>query len=122
MRSKLITGAVLVVLALGCLGGLSARSVLTRLFPITHEGEVERIAQFRKGFGRQDAASRQNNQFALLFTDGFQCEGHDTSFAVVKAGDRIQIRAYHDVRGWPLLDPEWWECDEAQLVSVDTQR
>ena len=38
--------------------------------------------------------------------------------ATVKAGDTVEIKAYHDVKGWPVLDPEWWECDEAQLVRL----
>ncbi len=57
-------------------------------------------------------------QFALVFEDGFQCEATDTSFAAVREGDRIEIKGYHDVKGAPVLDPEWWECDEAQLLRI----
>jgi hypothetical protein len=95
------------------------RGIWVRFLPIHHEGEIARIATFRKGYGRRDEDTRQTNQFAMIFADGFQCEGYDTSFATVKEGDRIRIRGYHDVKGWPILDPEWWECDEAQLVSID---
>lgn len=111
-----IIAAVLVLLALAW----SGRTVLARLFPIHHEGRVKRIAQFHKGgFSQRDQGTRQVNQFALIFEDGFQCEGTDTSFAAVREGDLISIRGYHDVKGWPVLDPEWWECDEAQLLTVE---
>lgn len=96
-----------------------ARSVLTRFFPIVHEGKVMRIATFHKGgHDRDREATRQINQFAIIFEDGFQCEGTDTSFAAIKEGDRIRIRGYHDVGGAPVMDPEWWECDEAQLEEI----
>lgn len=93
--------------------------MLARLLPVRHEGVVLRIAPFNKGgHNREGEGTRQLNQFALIFEDGFQCEATDTSFAAVKVGDRISICGYHDVGGWPLLDPEWWECDEAQLVEL----
>ena len=80
-----------------------------------------RIGTFSKGgILRGEVDTRQIRQFALIFEDGFQCEGTDTSFAAVREGDRIRIRGYHDVKGAPVLDPEWWECDEAQLVSIET--
>jgi len=95
------------------------RGVWVRLIPIHHEGEVRRIADFHKGgFSSRGEKTHQLRQFAILFDDGFNCEASDTSFAVVREGDRIHIKGYHDVRGWPLLDPEWWECDEAQLVEI----
>jgi len=95
------------------------RIPLTRLFPIKHTGEVERIATFNKGgWSSKNENTKQLNQFALIFKDGFQCEGYDTSFAAVKPGDVINIRGYHDVGGMPIMDPEWWECDEAQLVGL----
>lgn len=95
------------------------RGVIVRFFPIRHAGEVMRIAPFHKG-GIQGGAegTRQLNQFAIVFVDGFQCEGSDTSLAAVREGDTIEIKAWHDVRGAPILDPEWWECDEAQLVRI----
>lgn len=122
MKTKLIAAAAVVVCLLLCAGLVSARGVLARFMPITYEGEVMRIAQFRKGgFNSKAENTRQLTQFAIIFTDGFQCEGYDTSLAAVKTGDSIVIRGYHDVKGWPVLDPEWWECDEAQLVSIATE-
>ena len=95
------------------------RSLIARLMPIHHEGVVMRIGTFDKGYSHNSTGTtRQTKQFALLFEDGFNCEGHDTSFAAIKEGDRIEIRGYHDVKGWPVMDPEWWECDEAQLVGL----
>ena len=96
-----------------------ARVPLSRLFPIHHTGQLKRIAVFHKGgFSRGPEGTRQLNQFALIFEDNFNCEGFDSSFAALRTGDSISIKAYHDVRGWPLMDPEWWECDEAQLVEL----
>ncbi len=115
-----------VLISVGVLGLLlvslwGARGVLARLFPIHHEGTVMRIATFHKGGMHQgEQGTRQIRQFAIIFDDGFQCEGSDTSFAAVKEGDRVQIRGYHDVKGAPVMDPEWWECDEAQLVEIAT--
>lgn len=111
-----LAGAGLLLLLVGAWIG---RGVLARLLPIEHTGEVLRIAQFSKGGHlRGEQGTRQIRQFALVFTDGFLCEGTDTSLAAVREGDVIHIRGYHDVKGWPLMDPEWWECDEAQLVSI----
>ncbi|MCB9766183.1 MAG: hypothetical protein H6739_40785 [Alphaproteobacteria bacterium] len=111
---------ILVLLALLALPVVAwkARFLLTRLFPIDHEGTVMRIATFRKGgFNSRNEDTRQLNQFAIIFDDGFDCEGYDTSLAAVREGDVIRLRGYHDVKGFPVLDPEWWECDEAQLVG-----
>lgn len=95
------------------------RVPLSRLFPIEHEGEVLRIASFNKGgFSRAEEGTRQLNQFAIIFADGFDCEGTDTSFAAIEEGDRILVRGYHDVRGIPIIDPEWWECEEAQFIRI----
>ena len=95
------------------------RTVITRLFPIQYEGVVKRIGTFDKGFPRSgEDSTRQSRQFAILFEGGFNCEGYDTSFAAIKEGDRIEIRGYHDVKGFPVMDPEWWECDEAQLIGL----
>lgn len=116
-RTIALALAALLVLLIG--GAVAGRGLLARLFPIDHEGTVMRIASFHKGgMSARDQETRQVNQFAIIFADGFQCEGTDTSFAAVREGDRIEIRGYHDVRGWPILDPEWWECDEAQLVRL----
>ncbi|MCK6507842.1 hypothetical protein L6R53_31495 [Myxococcota bacterium] len=116
-RALLLALAALLLLLLGL--AVAGRGLLARLFPIEHQGTVLRIASFSKGgVSQRDQQTRQINQFAIIFTDGFQCEGTDTSFAAVREGDRIEIRGYHDVRGWPVLDPEWWECDEAQLVRL----
>ena len=120
-RGKLVGAGVVVagVLLLALLW--TGRTVVSRLIPITHTGEVMRIATFHKGgIQRRNEGTRQLNQFAIIFSDGFQCEGSDTSFAAVREGDVITLKGYHDVRGWPLLDPEWWECDEAQLVRIQT--
>ncbi len=118
-----MTKTTLALVAAGCvalaIGVWSARGVVARFFPIKHEGTVMRVGTFHKGgFSRADQDTRQVRQFALIFDDGFQCEGTDTSFAAVKEGDHIRIRGYHDVKGAPILDPEWWECDEAQLVEI----
>ena len=114
-KGAAVLGGIVAVLALGW----SARGILARLAPIEHEGVVERIGQFHKGgLARGEQDTHQIRQFALIFEDGFLCEGSDTSFAAIREGDRIRIRAYHDVRGAPILDPEWWECDEAQLVEL----
>ena len=115
-KIKLAAGALLIGLPLLAWQG---RTVLTRLFPIHHEGVVMRIGTFDKGFPRSgEDATRQSRQFAILFEDGFNCEGYDTSFAAIEVGDRIEIRGYHDVKGLPIMDPEWWECDEAQLIRL----
>jgi len=117
LKRLLRRGVVLliVVLAVGWWG----RRILVRLMPIHHEGTVLRIKQFRKGYGsNRDNDTRQQNQFAIIFEDNFDCEGYDTSLAAVEPGDRIRIRAYHDVEGFPILNPEWWECDEAQLDQI----
>ena len=116
LKVKLAIVAVLIGLPLLA---WQARGVIARFFPIEHEGVVKRIGTFDKGFPRSsEQGTRQSRQFAILFEDGFSCEGYDTSFAAIKEGDRISIRAYHDVKGTPVLDPEWWECDEAQLVGL----
>ena len=107
-----------VILGLVVLSWL-ARHPLSRLLPIHHTGTVMRIAKFNKGgISRKAEETRQLTQFAIFFEDGFQCEGTDTSLAAVREGDVIEIRAYHDVAGWPILNPEWWECDEAQLNEL----
>lgn len=117
-----VVGGVVVFLLVVALAW-SFRHVLARFFPVEHEGEVMRIAQFHKGgFDKTREETRQINQFAIIFADGFQCEGTDTSFAAVREGDRIRIRGYHDVKGAPVMDPEWWECDEAQLIELVEQR
>lgn len=115
---KKLVGLVAVLLGLTLIAW-SGRSVVARFFPMRHEGTVLRIGTFDKGgFSQREQGTRQIRQFAIVFDDGFQCEGTDTSFAAVREGDHIEIRGYHDVKGWPVLDPEWWECDEAQLVTV----
>lgn len=120
MGLRLKLAGVFVVLVLLVVGAWQARWLLVRLAPIDHTGTVQRIRTFHKGgFSSPNEKTRQLRQFALLFEDGFMCEGYDTSFATVEIGDQITIRGYHDVKGWPLLDPEWWECDEAQLMSLD---
>lgn len=111
--------AVGVLLIALCAGGLRLRWVVARVFPIAHVGKVMRIETFSKGgISRVVEGTGQINQIAIVFEDGMNCEGWDTSLAAVKAGDVIEIRAYHDVKGWPVLDPEWWECEEAQLVLI----
>lgn len=118
MSTKLKLGLLALLLGLPALLWLG-RKPLTRLFPIEHEGVVMRIATFNKGGMRSKSENtHQLTQFAIIFEDGFDCEGSDTSFAAVREGDRIQMRGYHDVRGWPVMNPEWWECDEAQLDKL----
>ena len=105
----------LLVLALAWWG----RKPLVRLAPIEHHGVIKRIKPFHKGgISQKVEKTRQLNQFAMIFADGFECEGTDTSFAAIEVGDEVVIRGYHDVAGWPVFDPEWWECDEAQLVEL----
>lgn len=119
VKPKVIAAGAAAVVVLLLILAWGGRHVLVRVFPIRHEGRLARIAQFHKGgMGRADQGTRQINQFAMIFEDGFQCEGTDTSFAAVKEGDVVRIRGYHDVKGAPVLDPEWWECDEAQLEAL----
>lgn len=119
MNKLHIAGVVAALLTL-VVGAWAGRGVLTRFFPIAHTGTVMRIATFHKGGTRAaDQGTRQIRQFALIFEDGFQCEGTDTSLAAIREGDVIEIRGYHDVKGMPVMDPEWWECDEAQLVAIE---
>lgn len=120
-RTRLIAGGVVAVvaLALGCAGAVKFRRPLSWLAPIEHTGTVMRIAEFTKGgWNARNEDTRQLRQFVIVFDDGFDCEGYDTSFAAVREGDVITLRGYHDVEGTPLLDPEWWECDEGQLVKL----
>lgn len=118
-RRWLMVAAVSLALVALCMGAVRLRWVVARVFPITHVGKVMRIETFSKGgLSRVVEGTGQLNQFAIVFEDGMSCEGWDTSFAAVKAGDVIEIRAYHDVKGWPVLDPEWWECEEGQLVNI----
>ncbi len=120
MKKYAIAAAVLLGTLLVLTGLWQTRWFMARLLPIHHTGEVMRIAQFHKGgIGRTDQDTRQIRQFAIIFADGFQCEGTDTSLAAIKEGDTIEIKGYHDVKGAPVLDPEWWECDEAQLVRIE---
>jgi len=115
-RAWVVVILIVVVLA----AAIKGRWVVARLLPIHHTGTVMRIKSFHKGFS--DNNTRQQRQFAIIFEDGFDCEGFDTSLAAVEEGDVIEIRAYHDVEGFPILNPEWWECDEAQLVQIVTPR
>ena len=110
---------VLVVLIVGCVGVYQFRRPISYLFPTTHTGTVLRIADFHKGgWSSRNENTGQLRQFAIFFEDGFDCEASDTSFAAVREGDVITIKGYHDVRGIPFIDPEWWECDEAQLERL----
>ncbi len=119
MKKWLIGGGIIAVVVVLLGGAWALRGVLARVFPIDHTGEVMRIANFHKGgMNRRTEGTHQLNQFALIFEDGFQCEGSDTSLAAIREGDTIEIRGYHDVKGMPVFDPEWWECDEAQLVRI----
>lgn len=122
MRKLRVAGiaiAALIAVGVALFAVWQLRTPLTWLMPIDHEGEVMRIAKFHKGGWHSGGEkTRQLQQFAIIFEDGFDCEGTDTSFAAIKEGDRIKVRGYHDVRGWPFIDPEWWECDEAQLVRL----
>ena len=103
MNKLHIAGIVAALLAL-VVGAWAGRGVLTRFFPIAHTGTVMRIATFHKGGTRAaDQGTRQIRQFALIFEDGFQCEGTDTSLAAIREGDVIEIRGYHDVKGLSLI-------------------
>ena len=110
-RTKIILGAVLVLLILWW-----SRVIINRFFPIEHTGVVYRINTFNKGW-YDSKGTRQQIQFAIFFEDGFDCEGYDTSFVNVREGDRIKIKGYHDVAGWPWK-PDFWECDEGQLIKL----
>ena len=109
-RTKVIAGALLVLLIL-----FWSRTLIVRFFPIKHDGVVYRINTFNKGW-YHTKDTRQQIQFSILFEDGFNCEGYDTSFVNVEPGDRIVIKGYHDVSGWPWK-PDFWECDEGQVVK-----
>lgn len=113
MRNKLLLIGVPILILLVAWW---SRRLIVRLMPMDHEGVVLRISTFDKGWRGGD--TRQQRQFILYFEGGFECEAHDSSFAVVEKGDRIRIRGYHDTAGFPLLNPEWGECDEAQLVTI----
>ena len=116
---KLVIVGLVVALVLLVVVAWVARGAIARFCPITHAGKVMRIGTFHKGgLNRKAEGTRQLRQFALVFEDGFQCEAYDTSFSTVREGDFIKIRGYHDVKGWPIFDPEWWECDEAQLLTI----
>lgn len=120
-RTRLIAGGIVAALLAGlaCAGAVTFRRPLSWFAPIEHTGKVMRIAEFSKGgWNARSEDTRQLRQFVIVFEDGFDCEGFDTSFAAVREGDVITLRGYHDVEGTPLLDPEWWECDEAQLVRL----
>ncbi len=120
-RSRMVAAALAAagIAALTCAGAWTLRRPLSLLFPIEHTGTLMRVAQFHKGgYSGRAEGTRQLRQIVLIFEDGFDCEGTDSSLAAVREGDLITIRGYHDVRGTPFLDPEWWECDEAQLVRL----
>lgn len=110
-RTKIILGLVLVLLVVWW-----SRVIWMRLMPIEHTGVVYRINTFNKGW-YDSKGTRQQIQFSILFEDGFDCEGYDTSFVNVREGDRIKIKGYHDVGGWPWK-ADFWECDEGQLVKI----
>ena len=110
-RTKIIIAFIAVLLIVWW-----TRQLWIRFTPITHEGTVYRINSFDKGW-YQTKDTRQQVQFSVLFEDGFECEGYDTSFVNVREGDRIKIKGYHDVSGWPWK-PDFWECDEGQLVKI----
>ena len=118
MKFKVLIG-VLVLLSVGWF----SRFWVIRFIPIEYSGTVLRIASFNKGgWSSASEKTHQLNQFAIIFEDGFNCEGSDTSFAAIKEGDLIEIRGYYDVHGFPLLNPEWGECDEAQLIRIQTPK
>ncbi len=122
MRIRLAVAGVLVLSILACLGIVRFRQTLTYFMPIEHTGTILRIADFHKGgFNSGNEGTRQLRQFAIIFEDGFDCEGTDTSLAALREGDQVTIRGYRDMRGWPIVDPEWLECDEAQLIKLFTE-
>ena len=113
---------VLVLLAVAVGGAWYFRTSVGRLFPIHHTGKVLRIAPYhRPGVDPNLDASARYRNFALYFTDGLVCEGYDTALAGVREGDELEIKAYHYVAGWPVLDPEWGECREAVVIKLLTQ-
>lgn len=109
-RTKVIVSAILILLVIWW-----SRVIWIRLMPIEHTGVVLRIDTFNKGW--YEPNTRRQVQFSILFEDGFQCEGYDTSFVNVREGDRIKMKGFHDVAGWPWK-ADFWECDEGQLVKV----
>ncbi len=112
-RAKWGMGIAAALLLLG-LGVAKGKWLFARMLPISYEGTVQRINPFQSA----GTTLGPRRQFAIVFQDGFICEGNDTAFVTVKPGDRIEIVGYHDVKGWPILDPEWWECEESQLVKL----
>ncbi len=119
MKKWAIGGGIVASVVALLAGTWALRVPLSRLLPMDHTGTVMRIAKFNKGgISRHTEGTHQLTQFAIIFEDGYQCEGSDTSFAAIREGDVIDLRGYHDVKGMPIMDPEWWECDEAQLVRI----
>ncbi len=88
MKRRLLLAALIaaVLLVLLGVGGVWFRRPLSWLMPIDHTGTVLRIAEFSKGgLTSRTEDTRQLRQFAIIFDDGFDCEGVDTSFAAVRA-------------------------------------
>ncbi len=113
--------AAVAIAALGVVAaGVAGRTLVSRFFPITHDGVVQRVGVVQN-IGRV-APGEAVRTFAILFEDGFVCESTTAAFAAVREGDRIHLRGYHDVSGWPVADPGWWRCVDAQLVNVDAPR
>jgi hypothetical protein len=89
-----------------------SRTLVLRFFPIHHSGKVQRI-------GMVQNMGSPGMSFAILLEDGFVCESTLPAFGAIQKGDTIHLRGYHDVRGWPVFDPGFWRCTEAQLDGVD---
>jgi hypothetical protein len=112
-RVALALGAVGVVGVLAMVGAVQGRGPLSRLAPIHHTGELLRIAPSPVESG--------GTGYELFFTDGFHCTGDDASFAALREGDTVKIRALHDVAGTPLIGADWWECTDARLEQLVAQ-
>jgi hypothetical protein len=119
-RAKGIGAAVALaaVIAFGCGLGWWSRWVVVRLLPMEHTGVVDRVTPFEKPVNVRFSDTRTGRQFAVVFADGFNCEGWDSSLLTARPGDTATVVGYPDVKGYPLLDPDWWSCADAQLVHV----
>jgi hypothetical protein len=118
MKKRLVVAVLVLVPVLVLTGAWFGRTLALRFFPIHHSGVVQRIGVVQN-LGTGGPMTRS---FAILLEDGFVCESTLPAFAAVQKGDTVHLRGYHDVRGWPVMDPGWWRCTEAQLDGIETAR
>ena len=118
-RGRVLGALALVALVVGCAGGWWFRWLVVRVLPMRHTGVVNRVGGFEKPVNVRFAdPTRTGRQWVVVFEDGFNCEGWDSTLAAVQPGDTVEVVGFPDVKGFPLLDPDWWSCAEVQLVHV----